>query len=187
MYQFFSGQPTSRLTAAAGCLTPPIVAGGVGGSGTRLIAQWLRALGVDMGLELNAAEDALAFLPLYEHINDYLAGAADPNRLADDLGLAIERHRAGAAGGGVWGWKNPRSIYLLPVFDALLPGCRYVHVIRDGLAMATSDNQNQLRLHGEALLGAAAGAGVAARALLLWARVNQAAAEYGEQRMGGRS
>jgi hypothetical protein len=46
--------------------TPPVVIGGVGGSGTRLIAQCLNELGFFMGHDLNEASDNLWFTLLFK-------------------------------------------------------------------------------------------------------------------------
>jgi hypothetical protein len=165
----------------------PIVIGGTGGSGTRLIARLLREMGVDLGTRVNGAEDALSFVPLYDkYVNAYLeSGAVDTARLETDLLAAIHSH-VDPAGKPAWGWKNPRSIFLLPVLDNLIPGFRFVHVVRHGLDMATSANQNQVLLHSRAALGSEHDSlPVEARSALLWMRINGAAADYG-QRMPGR-
>jgi hypothetical protein len=46
---------------------PPVAVGGVGGSGTRLVAAWLRHLGLETGSDLNASEDCLWFTLLFKH------------------------------------------------------------------------------------------------------------------------
>jgi hypothetical protein len=85
-----------------------------------------------------------------------------------------------------WGWKNPRSIYLLPLLDRLIPGLRFVHVVRDGLAMSTSTNQAQLAKHGDTVLPQSMrDLPASTRSLALWAIVNSAAADHGET-MGAR-
>jgi hypothetical protein len=81
-----------------------------------------------------------------------------------------------------WGWKEPRSVYLLPFLDEQLPGLRYLHVVRDGRDMAYSDNQVQLRKHGADVAGDTA----ALRSIGLWSDVNLRAAEYGERELGSR-
>jgi hypothetical protein len=159
----------------------PVVIGGTGGSGTRLIARLLREIGVDLGTRVNEAEDALAFVPLYDrYVNAYLeSGSVDPARFASDLLQSLRDHGI-LAGRRAWGWKNPRSIYLLPLLDGIVPALRFVHVVRDGIDMATSGNRNQLVLHGRALLGPAAEQlPEALRAALLWKAVNERAADYG--------
>jgi hypothetical protein len=169
-------------------LYPPLVVGGVGGSGTRLVVQLLKNLGVSMGLNLNASEDALAFVPFYEkYINQYLMGApVNYQHLADELQAAMISHRRDSLDALHWGWKNPRTIYLLPILDSLIPGLRFVHVVRDGLAVSTSGNQKQLDKHGAYVLqDDMQTLSKNQRSLLLWTIVNNAAADYGKT-MGDR-
>jgi len=52
-----------------------------------------------------------------------------------------------------WGWKEPNTHIFLPFLLRALPNMKYIHVIRSGLDMAFSSNQNQLGLWGKALLG----------------------------------
>jgi hypothetical protein len=171
----------------SGRATGPIVVGGTGGSGTRMVTQMLRSAGVDMGTWLNASEDALAFVSLYDtYVDPFLRREpVDRAEFSQRLGVAMAAHR-GAREGEPWGWKNPRSIFLLPLLDQIVPGLRFVHVIRHGLDMALSDNQNQLAAHGRSLLGPLGDTvpGPLASALL-WKKVNLAAAEYGAS-MDGR-
>jgi hypothetical protein len=87
----------------------------------------------------------------------------------------------------VWGWKEPRSIYLVPFFDAAMPSLRFLHFLRDGRDMAFSENQNQLVKHGDALLGDdLRKEKTPVRSIAVWSRVNSAAADYGEQQLGER-
>jgi hypothetical protein len=87
----------------------------------------------------------------------------------------------------VWGWKEPRSIYLVPFFDAAMPSLRFLHFLRDGRDMAFSENQNQLVKHGDALLGDdLRKEKTPVRSIAVWSRVNAAAADYGETRLGER-
>ena len=48
-------------------MTAPIAIGGVGGSGTRLVARLVAALGVDTGEDLNPAHDNLWYTLLFKH------------------------------------------------------------------------------------------------------------------------
>jgi hypothetical protein len=53
--------------------------------------------------------------------------------------------------------------------------------------MAFSENQNQLKKHGDAVLGdELRRAKTPVRSIALWNRVNQAAADYGEEVLGAR-
>jgi hypothetical protein len=163
-------------------LLPPLVVGGVGGSGTRLVAQLLQNMGIFMGDYLNEAEDALAFMQIYEgYINNYLMGVANYQQLADELLRAMIYHRKNCSANSQWGWKNPRSIYLLPILDCLIPNLRFIHVVRDGLAISTSDNQMQLEKHGLSILqNDMQTLPKKQQSLLLWSIVNNAAADYGK-------
>ena len=81
-----------------------------------------------------------------------------------------------------WGWKEPRSIYLLPFLDSQFPNGKFLHMVRDGRDMALSPNQNQLRKHGRAVLSWRERLlhSTAESSMLLWADVNLRAADYGE-------
>ena len=68
-----------------------------------------------------------------------------------------------------------------------MPDVRFLHFLRDGRDMAFSDNQNQLNWHGRAVLGdELRKRKTPVRSIALWNRVNLAAADYGERRLGPR-
>src|SRR5690606_16779845 len=52
-----------------------------------------------------------------------------------------------------WGWKEPNSHIFLDYLCKSIPDMKYIHVCRNGLDMAYSTNQNQLKLWGEIILG----------------------------------
>lgn len=168
----------------------PIAVGGVGGSGTRLIAGLLRDAGVFMGDHLNDANDLLWFTLLfkYEGVHDIdddrfdqlvdvlaagltggryndahareevarLAGQARPQHPADGLCATAESLLAAVdqpAHNRRWGWKEPNTHVVIERLWRRLPELRYVHVVRNGLDMAFSRNQNQLALWGPRVLG----------------------------------
>ena len=61
---------------------------------------------------------------------------------------------------------------------------KFLHVVRDGRDMAFSENQNQLRKHGNTVLGTAESQwSQPLRAVALWTRHNLRVAEYGEARL----
>ena len=75
----------------------------------------------------------------------------------------------------------------MPFLDAVMPSLRFLHFVRDGRDMAFSENQNQLVKHGGALLGdELRKAKTPVRSIAVWSRVNAAAADYGESRLGER-
>lgn len=172
--------------------TGPLVAGATGGSGTRVVARILREAGLFTGSDLNESEDAWKLGDYGDRwINLYAGSGGDPGEAAEmemraDLAQVLLDHCAPVAGTArPWGWKEPRSIYLLPFFHRHLPGLRFLHVVRDGRDMAFSENQNQLRWHGVAS-GIAPGGPEPVRSIALWARVNLAASRFGADVLGGR-
>jgi hypothetical protein len=163
----------------------PGVIGATGGSGTRVVARIVQRSGMFIGADRNRSEDALDFAALSDRwVNAFAAGARPPELVAELRALVARQ--AGAAAEHPWGWKEPRSIYLLPLLDDELPGLRFLHLVRDGRDMAYSENQVQLRKHGDTLLGDDDGRSAALRSISLWRDVNLRAADYGEQRLGAR-
>lgn len=174
-------------------MIPPVVIGATGGSGTRVVARIVHGAGVFIGTNRNVSEDAMEFVVFYDRwINRFLCKVEVPFTDAETTAMEAEfrdciaRHRAGIPDETTgWGWKEPRSVYLLPFFHERFPGMKFLHVVRDGRDMAFSANQNQLRKHGEALLDRDdGGLPTPVRAAALWNRINLAAADYGEAAMG---
>ena len=136
----------------------PFVIGGVGGSGTRVFADILQKAGCYIGTRLNKAKDSQVFVPLYDKwIPRILAGDISQNEegdLVSEMTDCVKEHRQEIPSGNIsWGWKNPRSIYLLKYFQKLYPEIKFIHIIRDGRDMAFSQNQNQLNMYAKYILG----------------------------------
>lgn len=167
----------------------PVIIGGLGGSGTRVLAEMVRGLSFDLGITNHANDELWAALLLFRpqwvfasddrevhrglHIYEKFRHAIHQLRPADVpfvVGALIERlvtrynynqsflekvglaenllpgsdgrHQVRASRG--WGFKNPPSHILLEHLAAHFPQMKYIHLIRHGLDMAFSDNQNQL-------------------------------------------
>jgi Sulfotransferase family len=170
----------------------PVVMGATGGSGTRVVARIARTCGLFIGEDLNPAEDSDQIAEYYDRwINPYLWHRHDwgPDVEAEmraELGALLARHRA-PADGGPWGWKEPRSIFIVPFLASSLPRMRFLHVVRDGRDVAFSKNQNQPRKHAGAFLGTEPSEPDAPPcAIELWNAVNLEAAEAGERMLGER-
>ena len=160
------------------------VIGATGGSGTRVLARLVLRGGMFIGSDRNRSEDALDFAAFSDRWVDELVAGRRPQAMTDELRALVVRQWAGA-GDGPWGWKEPRSVYLLSFLDDELPGLRFLHVVRDGRDMAYSANQVQLRKHGAAVLGDG-GEPSPQRSIALWSEVNLRAADYGERALGPR-
>ena len=217
--------------------TAPVAVGGVGGSGTRLVAQLLSEAGFYLGGDLNAALDNLWFTVLLKRpawyrrsrqagspaVEEALAvfqrvmvdgGRGALESLPALLGAATEMARHGHAPGGAgrgpwpyrrvwsmlrakpfsterhigWGWKEPNTHLFLPELARQVEGLRYVHVIRHGLDMAFSENQNQLQLWGWLLDVETADDPMAlpGASVEFWVAANERAIELGGALLGDR-
>jgi Sulfotransferase family len=199
-----SHQALHPVHAGASILPPelaargPNVIGATGGSGTRVIARIVRAGGMYIGLKLNRYEDALEFSDYYDRwINQYLVSQREGRQdalaeeMAADLSGVVTDHCAGLPAEAIrWGWKEPRSIYLVPFLRSQMPTLRFLHFLRDGRDMAFSENQKQLRKHGSAALDGLLVRQLPEpseqpfRSIALWSWINQAVADFGERELG---
>lgn len=159
----------------------PIAVGGVGGSGTRVIANILQYCGIFIGSDLLPSNDTIWYAALFGRRNVLLdddeelraLGELFFRQMADPTPLSpaeltrlrsleeMPRHLHGpkiihewlegfiahcatAAPVERWGWKVPYTHVLIDRWLAWHPTLKYVHVTRNGLDMAYSQNQNQL-------------------------------------------
>ena len=199
----------------------PVAIGGIGGSGTRLIAQWMSDLGYYLGGDLNESLDNLWFTLLFKRrsvLDDnsqdfcrlaqlFVERMVNPGRLDDPKigdclmrlanesrypeytqGWYVERAHTfmagmGAGPGCFWGWKEPNTHLVLGRLRESIPDLRYIHVMRNGLDMAYSANQTQLKLWGPALLGDEVMANPR-DALKFWRRVHERVLALGQEMSG---
>jgi hypothetical protein len=180
----------------------PIVIFGTGGSGTRVLQVLTDRSGFFMGTNLNKPGDSLDIGQFMRRWLDRYLGKSDwvgemsresernrfryPAAMADDFAATIEDHREAIDDPEAsWGWKAPRTILIFPFVHELFPGMKVVHLVRDGRDMAYSKNQNQARRHGPQLLDKEQNElPKPVRSMAFWARVNLAAARYGERNLG---
>jgi hypothetical protein len=179
----------------------PIVMGGSGGSGTRALAEFLHANGVALPRSANQALDCAAFEGFLDRWVDRIAERTKSldYRFADlpeamradierDLAQCLAQIRATLKpkDAARWGWKCPRSIFVLPVLAALVPDLTFVHLVRDGRDMLLSKNQAQTRRHFTALTGGDRRRNRKLASATVWSKVNLEAARFGERELGGR-
>lgn len=165
--------------------------GGVGGSGTRIVAAMLEKLGFFIGGDLNEANDNLWFTLFFkrseilsasdeeftrlvrifiskmtnsvardERLSRMLNALADRDRpqhtrewLNERVQSFLDRSTDTVGGTGRWGWKEPNTHIVIDRMRCCVPRLKYIHVIRNGMDMAFSANQNQLTVWGPTLLG----------------------------------
>src|SRR5262249_16096809 len=108
-------------------------------------------------------------------------------RIEGEFLRAIRVHCVDAPDGtNGWGFKVPRTIYILPLIQQFLPNFRFIHLVRDGRDMALSANQFEFTHHYRAFAGESAESNRLAARLLMWSAVNEQARHYGESQMAGR-
>ena len=144
------------------------------------MAEIVQRAGMFVGSDLNRSLEALDFAAFF----DRWVGRELPPEAAAELRALVARQHA-EADGAAWGWKEPRSIFLLPFFAAELPGLRFLHVVRDGRDMAFSRTSPaaQARRRGARPRWDEA---EALRSIALWREINLRAADYGERELGDR-
>jgi hypothetical protein len=153
-----------------------------------------------IGVEANRHGDHMPFAALLGRIvPPILAAARTLDYSLSDLPPVLARNalaevrrtitdlRVGRpAGTAVWGWKNPRTLFILPFLAEILPDLTYVHVVRDGRTVAVSPNQMQMERHFTDLFGQAPGNDQAMASMRFWAATNAQAMTCGRRLFGDR-
>jgi hypothetical protein len=143
------------------------------------------------GEGLNESEDPLYIADFYDRwLNAWVPHHGLPDgrepELLDDFRGVLARHLTGLGRPRRWGWKEPRSIFLVRLFNRHFPSFRFLHIVRDGRDMAFSSNQNQLRKHGSLAGLPRLDLGPHAQSIALWAWANSEAARFGRESLGDR-
>ncbi len=139
--------------------SPPVIILGMHRSGTSLLARLLHDGGVMMGWRRNSHDEALFFLEQNEWLfrlahaawdqpaamQHLLQNEALRAEAAAALRQAMQSWRAWsfwgwrrAAGGAPWGWKDPRTVFTLPIWWELFPQARVVRLCRHPLDVVHS-------------------------------------------------
>jgi len=172
----------------------PIGIGGVGGSGTRIVAEIIMRHNIDLGATLNESNDNLIFTrnfkkpEWFETFPDEEALIMAWSSFLSERDTAPIDSKSGDADDELfpWGWKEPNTHIFLPFLNNHVPEFRYIHVIRNGLDMAFSQNQQQVKNWGKHILGGSYdGTTKPATSLEYWIAANTRAIEVGKS-MGDR-
>jgi len=158
-----------------------VAIGGVGGSGTRVVAQILKEIGYIIGNDLNEPNDNLLFTLLFkredilvqtdkelEELFIIFITVLKQDRVLSQKELNIldklsskdrEQHKKEWLQERVknlthnfisqnYGWKEPNTHIVIEKLFKLDKNLEFIYVYRNGLDMAYSSNQNQLKLWG---------------------------------------
>lgn len=138
-----------------------------------MIARLLDALGLFQGSELQEDHESTWFLELNDLMLRRVNAAWDDPEpmlgflqnpgafdltlrcLEDDLSSSRTREFLGnkwsLKGGGLltydrpWGWKDPRTLFTLPLWLKLFPGARLIYIVRNGVDVASSLRVREVR------------------------------------------
>ena len=152
----------------------PIIVVGMHRSGTSVVTETLRSIGVHFGSIVDPHSEARIFQRLNAFAMHHCGGDWDnPSPALFALGNSIIRKNlseffarklggpdviglvgASAYAKGArafrscrpWGWKDPRTTVLLPVWLDLFPGAKVIHVVRHGVDVASSLNARMMEL-----------------------------------------
>lgn len=147
-------------------MTTPIIVVGMHRSGTSMVTELLARLGLFIGWDAAVYSESRFFLRRNEAILAAHGGSWDHPDPVDRLlgnrvlrretrdglrrdvdSLAVlsylgpgrfARHRSLLGLPFPWGWKDPRTTVLLPLWLDVFPGARVIHVVRDGIDVAMS-------------------------------------------------
>lgn len=133
-------------------------------SGTSMLSRILNLLNVHMGAKINIHDESL----FYKELNDTLLkkihcywDAPSNARLLTSDKAAVNQlikyaekritswrykwYYQGWSNYNHWGWKDPRSILTLPVFNSIYPKAKYIFIVRNGVDVANSLQQRELK------------------------------------------
>ncbi len=146
----------------------PVIVGGVGGSGTRVVTEVMKRAGYFMGDDLNLSNDNMqlaGYFPKFRRLiqnNETLFEKISRTPLKMIRGRenfkqtfihnALSKFENNmysdwahlSRQNTLWGWKIPANFVILDILADHFKGIIYIHTIRHGLDMSYSNNQNQL-------------------------------------------
>lgn len=151
----------------------PIILLGMHRSGTAMIARLLNELGLFQGSELQEDHESVWFLdindlllkrvnaawdhpePIVEFLENRDAFDLTARCLRDDLSSNRTRQFLGLKWSSPgktllsydrpWGWKDPRTLFTLPLWLELFPGSKLVYIVRNGVDVASSLRVREVR------------------------------------------
>ncbi len=141
----------------------PLIILGMHRSGTSMLTRMITSLNVHLGKKVNVHHESLFFL----NLNDVMLSKAhcywdtpiNINNLINDNNaikqlidfthaqLASFKYRYTHQGlfnnAKHWGWKDPRNILFIPVYNKIFPNARYIFISRNGVDVANSLNKRE--------------------------------------------
>lgn len=135
----------------------PLIITGMHRSGTTLLTGLLRDLGFFGGSQLDKNQESKLFLQFDEWVLRRAGGAWDyplpvKRVLAEEMyfkeavlaaretveGKRFKHFKGNSPLPSWWGWKDPRCVFLYPVWKELFPGAKWLFIHRNGVDVAAS-------------------------------------------------
>ena len=170
----------------------PIVIGGNGHSGTRVFNEILTRGGVFTGFrhltKRPESEDLRIIGLLNRWVRPYVYGeltSAQVVEMKNDFTRRLRlyfpfRKRP-------WGFKNPRTMLILPLLNEMFPDLKFIHVIRDGRDISLGNPFATGNPYVDAFLfDDERRLPAAAKMILFWGRSNEKVHDFGQTHMRGR-
>lgn len=170
----------------------PVIVGGSGHSGTRVFNEILTLGGVFTGIrhitKRSSSEDLNMIGLLNRWVYPYVSGElteAQQEQMRREFALRLRLFFPLRS--IPWGFKNPRSMLILPFLNEMFSGMKFVHVVRDGRDISLGNEFAATNQYRAAFLQEDEISLSAEEAMILfWGRSNQQSMEYGRQHMPGR-
>ncbi len=165
-YGNFAGLPADPSNLRLDAAMQPVILLGMHRSGTAMIARLLDELGLFQGHELQEDHESVWFLnvndlmlrrinaawdhpaPLRDFLQNTAAFDLTCRALHEDMSSRLTRpflgtrralqHKTLLKFDRPWGWKDPRTIFTLPLWLQLFPEAKIVYIIRNGVDVARS-------------------------------------------------
>jgi hypothetical protein len=172
-------------------VSDPIIVGGNGHSGTRVFAEILTLGGVFTGIrritKRNNSEDLRIISLLTRWVRPYVYGTLTPAQSLEMQRAFSRRLRLYfPTRTRPWGFKNPRTMLLLPFLADMFTSMKFVHVIRDGRDISLG-NEFVGNAYMDAYLRDKERSMTAEEKMIVfWGRSNGTAADFGESTLGSR-
>ncbi len=138
----------------------PVIILGMHRSGTSMVSELLDQLGLFVGKELQDDHESTYFLDLNDiilsRVNaswDHPLPVLDFFKCDEAVRMTAEALAADVSSSGIkkflgkgrlknfdkpWGWKDPRTVFTLPLWLKLFPEARLVYIVRNGIDVAKS-------------------------------------------------
>jgi len=170
----------------------PIIIGGNGHSGTRVFNEILTLGGVFTGIsritKRSASEDLRILDLLNRWVRPYVYGSltsAETAEMKKQFSRRLRLYFPFRA--WPWGFKNPRTLLILPFLNELYPGLKFVHVIRDGRDISLGNPFAAGNPYVDAFLSdEERDLPAEVKMILFWGRSNKQAQDYASVHMQGR-